>query len=177
VGFAFYSSGFCSRFALCEAVGRIARLDDTAMVRDAIKQRSGHLGIPKDRYPLAELEVGRDDDTGGFIQLADPLVGRRMHAFAEKQVKQQRPAGLWKWDIAELVDDDAIHGRQLSDDLPGATFGLLRDQGIDQIDSVIEAHPLAPIDQTGPEGDGNVRLASAGSSDKNDVMGVISELA
>jgi hypothetical protein len=57
------------------------------------------------------------------------------------------------------------------------SLGLFCDQGIDQIDSVIEAHPLPSIDQIGPERDGNVRFAGAGSTDEDDVVRVIGELA
>jgi hypothetical protein len=92
-------------------------------------------------------------------------------------MKQQRPAGLGKRDIAKFIDDDAIQGGQLLDDLPGVALGLLCNEGIDQIDGIIEAHPLAPIDQVGPERDGNVCLSSAGSTDEDDVVRVIGELA
>ena len=97
----------------------------SAVVRDTIQQRSCHLGIAKHRDPICELEVCGDDDAGRFIQLAD-------------QMKQECPAGLWKRDIAKLVDDHAVQGGQLLDDFPGVSVGLLCDQGIDQIDGVIE---------------------------------------
>ena len=71
MGFAFSVSGFGSRFALGEAVGCVAGLDDAAMVRDTIEQRGGHLCIAEHRHPFAEFKVRRDDDTGGFIQLAN----------------------------------------------------------------------------------------------------------
>jgi len=45
---------------------------------------------------------------GRFIQFAD-------------QMKQQRLSGLWEPDIPEFVDDDAIQGGQLLDDLPGVS--------------------------------------------------------
>ena len=73
MGFAFSGSGFCSRFALGETVGRVAGLDDAAVVGDPVKQRGGHLGIAEDRYPFAELEVGGDDDAGCLIQFADQM--------------------------------------------------------------------------------------------------------
>ena len=78
----------------------------------------------------------------------------------------QRPAGLWKRDIAKLINDHAIQGGQLLDDFPGVSLGLLRDQSIDQIDGVMEANPLALIDQVGLQGDGDVRFAGAGSTDR-----------
>src|SRR6056297_1901211 len=69
VGFAFSGSGFCSRFALGEAERCVPGLDDSAVVRDAIKQGSRHLGVTEHRHPFAELEIRRDDETGGFIHL------------------------------------------------------------------------------------------------------------
>ena len=45
----------------------------SAVVGDPIEQRGGHLGIAEHRHPFAELEIGGDDDTGGFIQLADQM--------------------------------------------------------------------------------------------------------
>ena len=47
------------------------------MVRDAIEQCGCHLGIAKDRDPLTELQVGRDDDAGLLIQLADQMEEQR----------------------------------------------------------------------------------------------------
>ena len=73
MGFAFSVSGFGSRFALGEAVGCVAGLDDAAMVRDTVEQRGGHLCIAEHRHPFAELEVCGDDDAGRLIQLADQM--------------------------------------------------------------------------------------------------------
>lgn len=92
-------------------------------------------------------------------------------------MKQQRPAGLGERDIAKFIDDDTIQGGQLLDDLPGVALDLLCNEGIDQIDGIMEAHPFPSIDQVGPERDGNVRLAGAGSTDEDDVVRVIGELA
>ena len=82
------------------------------MVRDAIQERSCHLGITEDSDPFPELQVGGDDDAGFLVELAD-------------QVEQQRAAGFRERDVAQLVDDDAIQSRQLPDDLPGIAVGLL----------------------------------------------------
>ncbi len=163
MGFAFSASGFCSRFALGETVRCIAGLDDAAVVGNPIQQCGCHLCIAEHRHPFAELEVCGDDDAGCLIQLAD-------------QMKQQRPARFREWDIAEFVDDDAIQSGQLLDDFPWVSLGLLCDEGVDQIDGIVEAYPLSSIDQVGPERDGNVRLSSASSPDEDDVMRVISEL-
>jgi hypothetical protein len=45
----------------------------SAVVHDTVEQRGCHLGISEDGYPFSELEVGRDDDAGRFIQFADQV--------------------------------------------------------------------------------------------------------
>ena len=126
VGFAFSGLRFCSRFALGKTVRCVAGLDDAAVVGNPIQQGGGHFCIAEHRHPFAELEVCGDDDAGRLIQLAD-------------QMKQQRPARFWEWDIAEFVDDDAIQSSQLLDDFPWVSLGLLCDEGVDQIDGIVDA--------------------------------------
>ena len=46
---------------------------------EAIEQGRRHLGIAEDGRPLAEAEVGGDDDAGALVQRA-------------QQMEQQRPA-------------------------------------------------------------------------------------
>ena len=52
-----------------EAPGLIARLHDVAMMSQPIKQRRGHLGIPKHAAPFAKGQIGRDHDAGVLIEL------------------------------------------------------------------------------------------------------------
>jgi hypothetical protein len=40
----------------------VAGLDDIAVMGQAVEQRGGHLGVAEDRGPLAEGEVGSDDN-------------------------------------------------------------------------------------------------------------------
>ena len=77
-----------------EAPAFIAGFDDLAMMGEAFEERCCHLGIPKDARPFAEGQIGGDDNRGAFVELADPLVVRRMLAFSERQVEQQLTAGL-----------------------------------------------------------------------------------
>lgn len=100
---------------------------------DAIQERGCHFGIAEDCDPFPELQIGRDDDAGLLVELAD-------------QMEEQRASGFGERDVAQLVDDDAVQGRQLSDDFPGIALGLLFDQCIDQIDGVEEAGLLAVVD-------------------------------
>ena len=83
-------------------------------MRHPVQQRGCHLGIAEDGDPFTELQVGGDDDAGLLVELAD-------------EMEQQRTAGLWKRDVAQLVDDDAIQWCQLPNDFPGVSFSLFLD--------------------------------------------------
>ena len=48
-----------------EAPGLVAGLDDMAVMRQAVEQCRGHLGIVEDAGPLREAEIRRDDHAGG----------------------------------------------------------------------------------------------------------------
>ena len=43
------------------------------MMREAIQQGGGHFGIAKDAGPLAEAEVGGDNDAGSLIEFAEQM--------------------------------------------------------------------------------------------------------
>ena len=43
------------------------------MVGDAVEQRGGHLGIAENADPLAERQVGGNDQPGIFVELADQV--------------------------------------------------------------------------------------------------------
>lgn len=102
------------------------------MMGYANQKRGCHFGIAEDRDPLAELQIGGDDDAGLLIEIAD-------------QMEQQCATGLGERDVAQLVDDDAVQDRELPDDLPRIALGLLLYQGVDQIDGIEEAHLLAVV--------------------------------
>ena len=72
------------------------------MVGQTIKQRARHLGVYENARPFAKSEIGRHDDRGAFIELAD-------------QMEQQLPAGLGKGQIAEFIENDEV--------TPGEIFG------------------------------------------------------
>lgn len=61
-------------------------------------------------------------------------------------MEQQRAPGLWKRNVTQLVDDDAIKWCQLPDDLPCIALGLLLDQSVDQIKRIEETGLFALID-------------------------------
>lgn len=67
---------------------------------DAVEQGGGHFRIAEHGYPFAEGEVGRDDQRGLFIELAD-------------QVKQQRTSRCREGQIAQLIKNHGIEQHQL----------------------------------------------------------------
>ena len=42
-------------------------------MRDAVQQSCGHLGVPENRYPLREGQIGRDDQRGFLVKLTDQM--------------------------------------------------------------------------------------------------------
>src|SRR5204863_8734257 len=78
----------------------VSGLDDIAVVGQSIEQRSRHLGIAEHTRPFTEGEIGGDDDRGALVEPAD-------------EVEQELTAGLGEWQIAEFVEDDEVHPRQM----------------------------------------------------------------
>ena len=73
------------------------------MVGDAVEQRGRHLGITEDGGPLAEGQVGGDDDRGLLVELPD-------------QVERELPAGSGKRQGAQLVEHHQIEAAELGGD-------------------------------------------------------------
>ena len=53
--------------AAFESPALIACFDDVAVMCQAVEQRSRHLGVAEDAGPLAEGEVGGDDDGRALV--------------------------------------------------------------------------------------------------------------
>lgn len=56
-----------------KAVTVIAGFNDMAVMSESVEQCRGHLFIDIDMAPLGEAQIGRNDDTGFFIQLTDQV--------------------------------------------------------------------------------------------------------
>ena len=81
--------------AVLEAPGFVSGLDNLAVMREAVEQRSRHFSVAEDGGPFSEGQVGGDDDRGALVELAD-------------EVEQQLPAGLCEGQIElwrKLGDD------------------------------------------------------------------------
>ena len=59
--------------AAFESPAVIAGLNDVAVMGQPIEQRSSHLGVTKHAGPLAEGEIGGDDDGGALVEPADKV--------------------------------------------------------------------------------------------------------
>ena len=81
--------------AVFEAPALVAGFDALAVMGELVEQGCGHLWNAEDRRPLAEGEVGGDDDRGALVEPAH-------------QVEPQLPAGLGKGQVAEFVEDDEV---------------------------------------------------------------------
>ena len=69
----------------------VARLDDVAMMGEAVEQGRGHFCIAEHTGPFPEGQVRGHRDGRAFIELAD-------------EMEQQLAAGLGKGQVAELVE-------------------------------------------------------------------------
>jgi hypothetical protein len=56
-----------------EAEAVVPGLQDVTVVREAVEQCGGHLGVAKNAGPSAEAEIGGDDHTGPLIELTEQV--------------------------------------------------------------------------------------------------------
>ena len=60
-------------YPVLEAPAFVAGFDDLAVMRQAVEQCGRHLCIPKHAGPFTECQIGRDDDRGALVELADQI--------------------------------------------------------------------------------------------------------
>ena len=82
--------------AAFKAPAVVTGLDDVAVMSQTVEQRGRHLGIAEHARPLAECQIGGDEDGGALIKPAD-------------EVEEKLTAGLGKGQISELVQDNEVH--------------------------------------------------------------------
>lgn len=130
------------------------------MVGDAPKgmcsQRGGHLGIAEHGGPIAEGQVGGDDDRGLLVELAD-------------QMEQELPTGSGERQIAQLVEYHEVEPAELGSDgasLPDASFFL---EPGDEIDHVEVTPAGTGTHDARVNRGGQMRLARPCAVDEHDV--------
>src|ERR1700722_8136480 len=130
-----------------------------------VRRSSRHLRVAEHGCPLAEAEIGGDDDAGALIELA-------------QQMEEQGPSRGAERQIAKLVEDDEIRVGEPSRDLARFALKLLLFESIDEFDGGEEPDALAVVlDGLDADRSGEMRLARAGAADQYDVVGVFQKLA
>jgi len=127
--------------AAFESPAVIAGLDDVAMASQAVEQRGRHLCIAEHAGPLAEREIGGDDDGGALVEPAD-------------EVEQQLAAGFSEREVAEFVEDNEVHPGQMLGNTTLPSVAGLDLQAVDEVDHVVEASASAGSDAASGNSDG-----------------------
>lgn len=132
---------------------------------EPVEQCCCHLCVAEDLRPFTEAEVGRDDDAGALIELA-------------QKVEQQGTAGRAERQVTELIKDDQVDLCEHLSQFPSLSKGLFLLQRVDQLNGGVEAH-LASVmlDRLHADSCGDMAFAGARSANQNDVFCVLYELA
>jgi hypothetical protein len=139
-----------------EAPAFVACLDDVAMMREAIEQGRGHLGIAEDAWPFAEGEIGGDEDRSALVEPAD-------------EMEEQLAAGLSEGEIAEFVEDDEVEAGEMIGDAALPVRAGLGLELIDEIDGGEEPSPRSGPDAGSRHGNRQMGLAGSRSANQHSV--------
>jgi hypothetical protein len=123
---------------------------------EPVEQRGRHLRVAEDARPLAEGEIGRNDDRSLLVETAD-------------EVEEELTAGLSEGQIAELVEDDEIEAGEVIGDAALASGARLSLEPIDEIDDIVEAGTGRVADAAAGDGDREVGLAGPGAADEDGI--------
>jgi hypothetical protein len=139
---------------LLEAVGLGAdKVDDGGVMGQAIQQGSREGGVAEHLHPVAELEIGGDDESQARVQ-----------AGAELE-QQLRPVGR-EGDEAQLIQDDELVSARLGDEALDLVLILSRQQVVDQGGGVVEADAMALTTSTHGQRRGDVCFSNARLADQ-----------
>src|SRR5271170_254556 len=138
------------RRAVLETEAVVSSFENVAAVGEAIEQRGRHLGVAEHGGPLAEAEIGGDDDAGALVELA-------------QQMEEQGPAGGTERQVAKLVEDDEIGVGEPRRDLARFALKLLLFESVDEFDGGEEPYALAVmLDGLDADRGGEMRFPRAG---------------
>lgn len=91
------------------------------------------------------LEGLNNEDRGALVEPAD-------------KVEQELAAGLGEGQIAEFIEDDEVHARQVVGQPPLASAAALGLEPVEEVDHVVEPAAGAGSDAASGDGDGKMRL-------------------
>ena len=90
---------------MAEAPGLAAGVDDVGAVGEAVNDGFGQAGVGEDPGPLAEGQVGGDDQAAAFVAFGEDL-------------EDELGGAVWEREVAELVEDQELGAGVAADD-PG----------------------------------------------------------
>jgi len=132
---------------------------------ETVEQSRRHLRVAEHGGPFAKAQIGRDDDAGPLVELA-------------QQMEEQRSAGGAERQVAQFVQDDEVRVGKPSRNLSGPSLKLFLFEGVDEFDGGEEPDALAVMfDGLDADRRGEVRLPRAGAADQDDVVCVLQKLA
>ena len=97
---------------------------------ERVEQSGGHFGVAEHGRPLAEGQVGRDNDRCPLLERAD-------------QMEEKLAAGLSEREIAEFVHDDEVEPGNEVRKPPLFAIVCFRLKPIDEIDDIEEPAPCS----------------------------------
>ncbi len=62
-------------------------------------------------------------------------------------MEEERPAGFREGNVTQFINDDTIRLTKLADDFAGIAFSLFLDQGVYEINCIVEAGFLTLCDE------------------------------
>lgn len=142
---------------LLEAIALAMTLDDVALMRDAIEQRTGQLRIAKDFCPAREFQVGGKDHRTALVAFAAHL-------------KQELATVRAKRHKADFIQHDQILFHQVCLQTQQAFFIARFRQLVNQSCGGVEAHAFALATGGHAECRRQVRLACANLADQQNVF-------
>ena len=132
---------------------------------EPVEQRGCHFGVAEHGSPFAETQIGRDDDAGAFVELA-------------QQMEEQCAAGGAERQVAKLVQDDEIGVGKPPRNLAGLPLALFLFEGVDEFDGGEAPDTLAVMfDGLDADRRGEVRLARARTADQDYIVRILQKLA
>src|SRR5882757_6259505 len=145
--------GLCGTVFEAEAV--VPSFKNVTAMGETVEQGSRHLRVAEYGCPLAEAEIGRDDDAGALVELAE-------------QMEEQRSAGGAERQVAQFVEDDEIGVGESRRNLSWLALKLLLFESVDEFDGGEESDALAVVlDGLDADCGGEMRLARAWAADQD----------
>src|SRR5271154_2297147 len=120
------------RRAVLETEAVVSSFENVAAVGETVEQRGRHLRVAEHGGPFAEAEIGRDDDAGSLVELA-------------QEMEEQGAAGGAERQVAQLVENDEIGMGKPRRDLSGLSLKLFLFEGVDEFDGGEEPDALAAL--------------------------------